>query len=334
MAPTVSIALVVYNEEKRIKKVLDNIFNLDYPHDKLEVIVMDDGSKDRTVEIAKKYPVKVIVNEVKDAEVNLLKAFKISKGKYFTFTAGDMFYCTKHWLKLMVKPLEENPDIVQSATRYYRHPKDSIISQYISLDPLQRDPIYRFFSPSLEDMIKEKRDGYYVTEYSSTKIPPQNAGVYRTSVMRGIYKDKDRWMDLDQFCILIEKGFTKFAYVPQAGFYHFHVDNLIHLLKKRYRNLTKIYLPQLPQRRYKWFSLDSPRDLIKMILWIIIANSFFPLFIRSLFRSITERTYLHLLDAPVALILTDFILFHFLASTAGRKEIYLSLGNLLDKRIK
>ena len=46
--PTVSFVIAAYNEERSIAKKLANTFALDYPADRLEIIVVSDGSSDRT----------------------------------------------------------------------------------------------------------------------------------------------------------------------------------------------------------------------------------------------------------------------------------------------
>jgi len=51
----VSIIIPCRNEEKYIGKCLDFIIAQDYPQDKLEVLVVDGRSKDRTKEIIEKY---------------------------------------------------------------------------------------------------------------------------------------------------------------------------------------------------------------------------------------------------------------------------------------
>ena len=51
--PSVSIVIPAFNEEKTIENVIDNIKKLSYPRKK-EIIVVDDGSSDRTYEIIKK----------------------------------------------------------------------------------------------------------------------------------------------------------------------------------------------------------------------------------------------------------------------------------------
>ena len=50
--PTVSIVLAAYNEEDCIREKLENCLALEYPADKLEILVGSDASEDRTNEIA------------------------------------------------------------------------------------------------------------------------------------------------------------------------------------------------------------------------------------------------------------------------------------------
>lgn len=53
--PLVSIIIAAYNEEKEIGGKLDNILALDYPRDRLEVVIASDGSTDRTNTIVQSY---------------------------------------------------------------------------------------------------------------------------------------------------------------------------------------------------------------------------------------------------------------------------------------
>ena len=51
ITPSVSLVIVAYNEEASIGAKLENVLRLDYPRDRLQVIVASDGSSDRTEEI-------------------------------------------------------------------------------------------------------------------------------------------------------------------------------------------------------------------------------------------------------------------------------------------
>jgi cellulose synthase/poly-beta-1,6-N-acetylglucosamine synthase-like glycosyltransferase len=53
--PTVAIIVPCYNEETTVSKTVESLLNLDYPDDKLDIIVVDDGSEDNTLQIAKQY---------------------------------------------------------------------------------------------------------------------------------------------------------------------------------------------------------------------------------------------------------------------------------------
>ena len=53
--PTISIIVIAYNEADRIDGRLENLLALDYPADRLEIVVGSDGSTDATVERARRY---------------------------------------------------------------------------------------------------------------------------------------------------------------------------------------------------------------------------------------------------------------------------------------
>jgi len=60
--PTFSIVVPVKNEEKVISRLLDALSKLSYPTDKKEIIIVEDGSTDRTLDICMKYAEKSQVN--------------------------------------------------------------------------------------------------------------------------------------------------------------------------------------------------------------------------------------------------------------------------------
>ena len=53
--PTVSLVITAFNEESVLRAKLENSFRLDYPQDRLQVIVVSDGSTDATDEIARAF---------------------------------------------------------------------------------------------------------------------------------------------------------------------------------------------------------------------------------------------------------------------------------------
>lgn len=53
--PSVSFVIPAYNEEDSIAMTIESVLDIDYPEDKMEVIVVDDGSQDDTADIASQY---------------------------------------------------------------------------------------------------------------------------------------------------------------------------------------------------------------------------------------------------------------------------------------
>jgi cellulose synthase/poly-beta-1,6-N-acetylglucosamine synthase-like glycosyltransferase len=58
--PKVSIIVAAYNSQDTIEECLKSILTQNYPKDYYEIIVMDGGSKDATVKLAEKFPIKVV----------------------------------------------------------------------------------------------------------------------------------------------------------------------------------------------------------------------------------------------------------------------------------
>src|SRR5579864_3223479 len=55
LAPIISIAMVVRNEDQVLEKKLQNLLDLEYPQDHCQIVVVSDGSTDGTDQILKRY---------------------------------------------------------------------------------------------------------------------------------------------------------------------------------------------------------------------------------------------------------------------------------------
>lgn len=102
-APKVSIIVATLNNERTIDECLKAIFELDYPKDFLEIIVVDGCSKDATVKIAQKYPVK-IVSAPLNAPAAYNYALKMVSNNVLGFIDSDA-KVEKEWLNKLVTHL-------------------------------------------------------------------------------------------------------------------------------------------------------------------------------------------------------------------------------------
>jgi cellulose synthase/poly-beta-1,6-N-acetylglucosamine synthase-like glycosyltransferase len=67
--PTVAVIVTAYNEEPVIARRIENLLALDYPRDRLQIVVTSDASTDRTEEIAASYPGVRVVRNPKGGKV-------------------------------------------------------------------------------------------------------------------------------------------------------------------------------------------------------------------------------------------------------------------------
>lgn len=108
--PKFSIIVPVYNVEKYLKKCLDSIKNQTYKD--YEVIIVNDGTKDNSMDIAKKYDFKIINQKNQGLSVARNTGVKNATGKYLLFVDSDD-YIEKDLLKELNKSLKNNPDLVR-----------------------------------------------------------------------------------------------------------------------------------------------------------------------------------------------------------------------------
>jgi|GEM_PF-1488891 len=90
--PLVSMIIITYNEEKNIGKLLDSIRSQSYK--RLEVIIVDDHSSDRTCEIAKRFSrslkLKVVKKDIRGQSRSRNFGAKFARGKVLLFLDGDV----------------------------------------------------------------------------------------------------------------------------------------------------------------------------------------------------------------------------------------------------
>lgn len=89
--PLVSIAMVVRNEEKVLGDKLDNLLSLDYPEQLMQIVVVSDGSTDRTEAILHEYAqnprVQVVLNQLSKGKASGLNdALTVAQGDIVVFT--------------------------------------------------------------------------------------------------------------------------------------------------------------------------------------------------------------------------------------------------------
>jgi cellulose synthase/poly-beta-1,6-N-acetylglucosamine synthase-like glycosyltransferase len=104
--PKVSIIVAAYNSQDTIEECLKSILALKYPEDFFEVIVMDGASKDATVKIAEKFPIKVVSIRL-NAPAAYNYAMKIASYPILGFIDADA-KVEPEWLNKLIPHLNDS----------------------------------------------------------------------------------------------------------------------------------------------------------------------------------------------------------------------------------
>jgi cellulose synthase/poly-beta-1,6-N-acetylglucosamine synthase-like glycosyltransferase len=112
--PSVAVIVAAYNEEPVIARRIENLLALDYPRDKLRVVVSSDASSDRTEEIALSYPgVQVVTNPRGGKVAAQDRAVRQTDSEIVAFTDGNATWAPDA-LRLLVRPFAD-PEVAYVA---------------------------------------------------------------------------------------------------------------------------------------------------------------------------------------------------------------------------
>jgi len=314
--PKVSFVLATYQGGKTIKKCLESIFSQNYPKNLVEVLVIDGGSKDETVEIARQYPVKIFHNPKKYSEgkgMGKAQGFNRAKSDYVIFIDQDNVLLSKNWLNNILRPLFDDKEIYISGSKITIVKDDNLINKYLSL--VGTDPFMAEFSidgqVSLNKKQFEKVNNCLVLHMNKNKwyIAGSNGYAYRKKDIQeigGYSQDTDiiyKFANLNK----------KLAICLDAPLQHLNISKgLIEFIRKRNYNF-KYFIKENNKNRKVKYVPSNLRGKLYLILHYISNLIILPNLIISVKNSLRDRQALWLLNSFMALltllIYTRIILF-------------------------
>lgn len=104
--PFVSVIIPTKNEEAQLGNCLRSLKDLDYPPERLEIIIADGLSSDRTREIAEGYGARVVLDHRKSVASGRNAAFAVARGELIAISDAD---CTmdRNWLRNCLKHFQD-----------------------------------------------------------------------------------------------------------------------------------------------------------------------------------------------------------------------------------
>lgn len=317
----ISVVIPTLNEQANIRRCLDSIFRQNYSGP-LEVIIVDGGSTDETLQIAKKYPVKILKNRFKQAEYGKKIGFDKANGEYFMILDCDMDLVGDRWFDRLVEPLERDNNLTGSWVQFVSSTNDAPLNKFITLDPIQRDPLFEFLTPTINSCVVKKNSNYWTTKYTKGKILPASFCLYRKKdLLATPVKQMKKYMELDTLSIFVGSGKNLFAYVQHIGIHHPFLTTLSNLMRKRIRNLETMYFNQPDMRYWTWIDWNDGKDILKIFIWLLYCYTVIPSVIIGVYKCIRYRTWVGFYELPFNILTTNVIVKTFLEQNEGRNMV-------------
>jgi glycosyltransferase involved in cell wall biosynthesis len=175
--PLVSFIIPTLNCEKVLSLCLDSIVSQDYPPNSIQIIIIDGGSTDSTIKIAKKHKCQILSNPLKTAEAGKAVGVKKATGKYMALIDSDNILPDQNWLKKMLFPLEKNSIIVGSEPWQYTYRQSGgFVERYSALTGVN-DP-FTLTTGNYD------RLGYLHKNWTGLKIPIENFADYQIATLK------------------------------------------------------------------------------------------------------------------------------------------------------
>ena len=218
--PGVSIVIPAYNEEEFIAGTIKSLLNLDYPKEKLDIIVVDDGSKDRTFQIAQSFSASGVhaftkQNGGKGAALNF--GIKRAKGELIATMDADSVLTSGALKELL--PLFNDEEVMAVTPAVKVRPKNKLLVE------LQRiEYLMILFSRKLLSFI------------DSVPVTPGPFSIFRAAVFRKVGGfDEKNLVEDQEICLRIQAANYKVRSSMTAVVYTEVPDTMKDLIKQRVR---------------------------------------------------------------------------------------------------
>jgi glycosyltransferase involved in cell wall biosynthesis len=304
--PSISIVIPVFNSELCLGLCLESIRNQDYPREKLEIIIVDAGSTDKTLDIARQYEADMILaNPLKTGEAGKSVGVSKAKNEIIALIDSDNILEGNDWLTRMAQPFAD-PEIAGSEPWLYTYrPGDPLITRYCALlgmnDPLcfylgnydrisQINGKWTSINVPCEDRGDYLKADFYGLDYYPT-IGANGFMIRRELVLKAHYEPY--LFDIDIPAELLPMGYHCYAKV-KLGIIHLYAKNLSDFTRKQKRRVRDFLFYRGDRKRYYPWDKISRWKLVKFVLSTVLIFPIVIDIIRGYLRKPDRAWWFHL----------------------------------------
>ena len=302
--PTISIVVPTYNSERVLRECLQSIECQNYPKEKIELIIADAGSTDKTLGIAREYTNNIVANPLKTGEAGKAIGVKNTKNEIVAFIDSDNVLPATDWLMTMIEPFSDESIVGVEPISYTHRRQDNHITRYCALLGMN-DPIclflgnydrYSFISGKWTGMdVKQEDKGTYIRiELVEKNLPTIGANGF---MIRRDELDKievgNYLFDIDMIFHLIRNGSNRFAKV-KIGIVHLFSGSMSTFIRKQRRRIKDYtYYKQKGLREYPWSTFNK-LGLLRFVTYTLLTIPLMMQVVRGYLRKHDIAWLLHI----------------------------------------
>ncbi len=264
-----SVIVPAYNAEKTLPHTLEALRRQTVPPTEYEIIVVDDGSTDRTAQIAEQFGVRVIRQPNQGPAAARNTGVQAAQGDIVLFTDAD---CAPRpdWLERMVAPFQK-ADIVGSKGAYLTR---------------QRSWMARFVQQEYEDRYDRMRRFQFI-DFIDTYSAAYRKDVFLANGGFDTIFPTASVEDQEFSFRLAQKGY-KMVFVPEARVYHHHDTSVVEYARRKfyigyYKALLTRWLPERlitdthtpPVLKLQLVLMAFQVTLFPLMFWIPLVRGIF-----------------------------------------------------------
>lgn len=336
MHPTISIAIATFNSAHTLPLVLESINKQTFPKKKIEILIIDGGSADETLNIAKRYNCQVVNNPKIEPVSAKLLGYEYAKGDYILYLDADEVIENPYSLSLKYSIFQKDKEIKAVIGSGYKDPNNSsFLTSYINEfgDPFSFF-IYRlsknskYYYSGLKQLFPALREnsGFVVFDFSKKgndlllELGAANS-MMDLNYLRKVFPSFTSEIFAHLFQLLISK--SKFiAMLKDDSITHFSTSDLKGYLNKinwRIKNnishISKMGVSGFTGRE----KYHSGKIRFKKYLFVPYALSLILPLLDSILLSLNRRRLSYLLHLPLVVLSTLLIIWYYLLKLLGFK---------------
>src|SRR5271168_1963159 len=110
--PVITVLIDTYNHERFIEEAIASVLEQDFPPSEMEILVVDDGSTDRTPEIVRKFGARVrLLQKANGGQASAFNAgISEARGEIVSFLDGDDWWA-RNKLTLVMQAMSADPAV-------------------------------------------------------------------------------------------------------------------------------------------------------------------------------------------------------------------------------